>query len=294
MVSLPGACCFQIYDTALTKSDAEAMSAALRSCIAFVLLSRHNNAQRDMLVRLCALRDAQRSCADFVEVATLFKTEEIVPFPFPRQDAVVAQLQQCVAEALAASLEVPAAHVHSSASTRIGSEMVVETETMSSGASTVKTTVDKSIYAPVLDDCLVALRRRVIEKNVRVLSSYYSQIRIGRAAQMLGIAEAELESFLAEMALPMATGRVESSKAAGKGKGGESGSAGVSAESEEAARSGTTLYLRIDRPAGIVTFARPQTPEAVLSDWSASIASLLHLTETTCHLINRENMVFKA
>jgi hypothetical protein len=270
------------------------MAAALRGCIAFLLLSSHNNAQRDMLVRLCTLRDAQRSCPDFVDVATLFKTEEIVPLPFPRQDAVVTQLQQCVAEALAVSLGAPAAHVLPNASTRIGSEMIVETEAMdaapsSAGGGAGKPTVDKSVYGPVLDDCLVALRRRVIEKNIRVLSAYYAQIRTARAAQILGIAEAELESFLAEMALPMAAGRGRGDVKA-RGGGGEGA---VAAESQEATRTGTALYLRIDRPAGIVTFARPQTAEAVLSDWSASIASLLHLTETTCHLINRENMVYK-
>jgi hypothetical protein len=288
----------QIYDTALTQSDAGAMATALRSCIAFLLLSSHNNAQRDMLVRLCALRDAQRSCPDFVEVASLFKTEEIVSFPFPRQDAVVAQLQQCVAEALAASLEAPVAHVLPSASTRIGSEMIVETGAMAVDAATSasggagKATADKSVYGPVLDDCLVALRRRVIEKNIRVLSAYYAQIRTARAAQMLGIAEAELESFLAEMALPLAVGR---GGRGGKAAGGPGHGEGGGPAEEEVARSGpAALYLRIDRPAGIVTFARPQTAEAVLSGWSSSIASLLHLTETTCHLINRENMVYKA
>jgi hypothetical protein len=32
----------------------------------------------------------------------------------------------------------------------------------------------------------------------------------------------------------------------------------------------------------------------VLTEWSADIGQLLHLMEATCHLINRENMVYKA
>ena len=52
-------------------------------------------------------------------------------------------------------------------------------------------------------------------------------------------------------------------------------------------------YVKIDRPAGIVSFRSPRQPAEVLSDWSSDIGKLLSLMETTCHLINRENMVYK-
>jgi 26S proteasome regulatory subunit N5 len=51
-----------------------------------------------------------------------------------------------------------------------------------------------------------------------------------------------------------------------------------------------SVYAKIDRPKDIVRFAAPKTPESILSDWGADIDNLLHLVETTTHLINKENM----
>jgi 26S proteasome regulatory subunit N5 len=53
------------------------------------------------------------------------------------------------------------------------------------------------------------------------------------------------------------------------------------------------LYIRIDRPAGVVSFAQPRAVEDVLCDWASDIGSLTSLMESTCHLIRRENMVHK-
>lgn len=53
------------------------------------------------------------------------------------------------------------------------------------------------------------------------------------------------------------------------------------------------IYAKIDRPAKLVSFLRPLTPEEQLSNWSSDIAQLLRLVETTCHLVNKENMIHK-
>ena len=80
------------------------------------------------------------------------------------------------------------------------------------------------------------------------------------------------------------------------------------------------LYARIDRPAGIISFAPPKSPNELLNEWSSDIGarsphpfiressvvgltctyftllltgSLLNLVESTCHLIHKENMVHK-
>jgi 26S proteasome regulatory subunit N5 len=50
---------------------------------------------------------------------------------------------------------------------------------------------------------------------------------------------------------------------------------------------------KIDRPAGLVTFAPKVSAEATLSEWSSDLGSLLSLVERTCHLINKENMLHK-
>ena len=54
-----------------------------------------------------------------------------------------------------------------------------------------------------------------------------------------------------------------------------------------------TIYARIDRPAGIVSFTKPRPPEEVLDDWAGDIAELLDLVSTTSRLINKEMMVHK-
>jgi len=53
------------------------------------------------------------------------------------------------------------------------------------------------------------------------------------------------------------------------------------------------VVAKIDRPAGLVTFAPKVSPEETLSAWSSDLGSLLSLVERTCHLINKENMLHK-
>ena len=55
--------------------------------------------------------------------------------------------------------------------------------------------------------------------------------------------------------------------------------------------SGGTIYARIDRPKGIVSFCAPKEATDILNDWSRNVSGLLDVVEKTCHLIQRENMV---
>lgn len=98
---------------------------------------------------------------------------------------------------------------------------------------------------------------RVIQHNLRVVSKYYTRITIAQLGSLLNLDTVSLEMHLSEMA--------------------QSGD----------------IFLKVDRPAGIVRFDEPQTPEAVLSDWSSDMGKLLGLLESTSHLINREIMVHK-
>lgn len=101
------------------------------------------------------------------------------------------------------------------------------------------------------------LRTRVTEHNIRVLHSYYTRIHSSRMATMLGLTEEALEEQLSEMS------------------------------------SSGDIHVKIDRPLGIISFAAPSAPEEILSDWAGEISGMLSLLESTCHLINRENMVHK-
>eukprot|EP00531_Pseudo-nitzschia_arenysensis_P007162 CAMPEP_0116139844 /NCGR_PEP_ID=MMETSP0329-20121206/13525_1 /TAXON_ID=697910 /ORGANISM="Pseudo-nitzschia arenysensis, Strain B593" /LENGTH=454 /DNA_ID=CAMNT_0003634907 /DNA_START=96 /DNA_END=1460 /DNA_ORIENTATION=+ len=97
-------------------------------------------------------------------------------------------------------------------------------------------------------------QRRIIQHNVRVVSIYYRRIHGARLAQLLGLDPARLEKEISSMV------------------------------------SDGSVYAKIDRPKDIIRFAEPKSPEAVLSDWSADIDKLLHMVETTTHLINKEKM----
>jgi 26S proteasome regulatory subunit N5 len=50
-----------------------------------------------------------------------------------------------------------------------------------------------------------------------------------------------------------------------------------------------TIYARIDRPTGIITFKARKSPNVVLNDWSGDIDKMLGLVEKTSHLIAKES-----
>lgn len=93
---------------------------------------------------------------------------------------------------------------------------------------------------------------------MRVVAKYFKRITLLRLGELLQLGSDDLEMYLSEMSF------------AGD------------------------LHVKIDRPAGIVSFQSKKQPEEVLSDWSSDIGRMLRLMESTCHLINRENMVYKA
>lgn len=93
--------------------------------------------------------------------------------------------------------------------------------------------------------------RRIIQHNVRVVSTYYSRIHGARLAQLLGLDADHLEREISSMV------------------------------------SDGSVYAKIDRPQDIVRFTEPKTPESVLTEWASDIDKLLHMVETTTHLINK-------
>lgn len=100
----------------------------------------------------------------------------------------------------------------------------------------------------------VTFHTRIIQHNIRIVSLYYKRIHGSRLAQLLHLDPQRLESEIAAMV------------------------------------SDGSVYAKIDRPKDIVRFSASKTPEAILSDWAADIDKLLHLVETTTHLIHKENM----
>ena len=107
------------------------------------------------------------------------------------------------------------------------------------------------------DKMLEVFHKRVTEHNLNVISSYYTRITLERLAALLELEIGAMESQLCGM---------------------------VSAKQ---------IYARIDRPAGVVSFEQPRTPNSLLNDWAGDISTLLTKLEGTCHLIHKENMVHK-
>ena len=87
------------------------------------------------------------------------------------------------------------------------------------------------------------LRKRVIEHNVRVVAKYYTRIRMPRLCQLLNLSEDETEKYISDL---------------------------VTAK---------TIYAKIDRPARIISFAKPRDADDVLNEWSGNMKSLLGLLE---------------
>ncbi len=99
------------------------------------------------------------------------------------------------------------------------------------------------------------LRKRVIEHNVRVVAKYYTRVRMGRLTELLDLTEDETEKNISELV------------------------------------TSKTIYAKIDRPARIVSFAKPRDADDILNDWSSDMKSLLGLLERIDHLITKEEMM---
>eukprot|EP00747_Dinoflagellata_sp_TGD_P161740 gnl/TRDRNA2_/TRDRNA2_178557_c0_seq1.p1 gnl/TRDRNA2_/TRDRNA2_178557_c0~~gnl/TRDRNA2_/TRDRNA2_178557_c0_seq1.p1 ORF type:complete len:464 (+),score=166.53 gnl/TRDRNA2_/TRDRNA2_178557_c0_seq1:87-1478(+) len=99
------------------------------------------------------------------------------------------------------------------------------------------------------------LRKRVVQHNIQVISGYYDQITTNRLQELLGLGAKETESELSELVCSK------------------------------------FVHAKIDRPAGYVKFGQKVECIDRLNDWSSSIAKMLDLTENTCHLIQKEQMI---
>lgn len=100
------------------------------------------------------------------------------------------------------------------------------------------------------------LHVRVIEHNLRVLEKYYSSISIARIAELLDLEPSKAEEHICALTTKK------------------------------------TIYARINRKTGEVNFIKPKKPSDILNDWSSDITNLLSVVEKTCHMIQREYMVY--
>ena len=67
-----------------TKQDEASWKAALTACIAFLIISKFENHQSDMMHRLMQLKDV-KLLPSFCQILTKFTTKEVIAFPFDFQ-----------------------------------------------------------------------------------------------------------------------------------------------------------------------------------------------------------------
>lgn len=87
------------------------------------------------------------------------------------------------------------------------------------------------------------LHTRVIEHNLRVISQYYTRITLQRLTSLLDLSPAQLETTLSRLVVD------------------------------------GSIYARIDRPTGVVTFRGRKSAEDVMNEWSSDVTKLLGLVE---------------
>ncbi|KAL1412904.1 proteasome regulatory particle subunit [Vanrija albida] len=103
-----------------------------------------------------------------------------------------------------------------------------------------------------------ALHNRVVEHNIRVIAAYYSRITLTRLTELLDLPALTTERTLCKLVTDK------------------------------------TVYARIDRPAGIVSFQRPRKTNEVLNVWSTDVGKMLSLVEKTSHLVSKEYAMHEA
>lgn len=105
------------------------------------------------------------------------------------------------------------------------------------------------------DETWEVLRKRVTDHNIRVIEAYYSNITMKRFSELLALSVDEAEISLSDLV------------------------------------TSKTIYARIDRPNGIITFMKSSKTTEQLDEWGNDIEKLLGKLERVSHLINREVMV---
>ncbi|KAK4056568.1 proteasome regulatory particle subunit [Microbotryomycetes sp. JL221] len=125
----------------------------------------------------------------------------------------------------------------------------------SKGVSGVAGDIEESDKDSQGDKRWQVLHDRVVEHNIRVISKYYTRVTVTRLSELLDLDQNKTESFLSSLV------------------------------------SSKTVYAKIDRPAGTVSFEQPKTGDQILNDWSSDVSKLMGLIDKTCHLIAKEHAV---
>ncbi|GMM45490.1 proteasome regulatory particle lid subunit [Pichia kluyveri] len=101
------------------------------------------------------------------------------------------------------------------------------------------------------------LKKRVIEFNLRMISKYYSSVKLDRLCELVELTQQETEDYIIELV--------------NRGE----------------------IHSKIDRPRKIVKFIKTKSENELLNEWSQNIEELLENIEAVQHLITKEEMMAK-
>eukprot|EP00037_Helgoeca_nana_P014436 m.134726 g.134726 ORF g.134726 m.134726 type:complete len:454 (-) comp22546_c1_seq1:1427-2788(-) len=100
-------------------------------------------------------------------------------------------------------------------------------------------------------------RKVVVEHNIRTIAKYYTRISSKRLSELLDLPTDQTEESLSALVVKK------------------------------------TVYAKIDRPAGIVTFKQNRGSAHVLQEWSSANASLMRQVDHAAHVIEKEMMTLR-
>lgn len=104
---------------------------------------------------------------------------------------------------------------------------------------------------------LDSLFKQIIQHNLRVIEKYYTKIKLDRLSPLIGVGIDRAEQEIADMVI------------------------------------NKRIVAKINRIDGIVKFGKVKFTNDTLNSWNYDIKSLLSKIDTTCHLINREKVVYE-
>mmetsp|Transcript_30687 Transcript_30687/g.80329 ORF Transcript_30687/g.80329 Transcript_30687/m.80329 type:complete len:457 (-) Transcript_30687:1498-2868(-) len=100
-------------------------------------------------------------------------------------------------------------------------------------------------------------RKMVVEHNIRTISKYYTRISTKRLAELLDLEEDQMEESLSRLVVKK------------------------------------TVYAKIDRPAGVITFKENHGAALVLQEWASANSSLMRQVDHAAHVIEKEMMTLR-
>ena len=102
-----------------------------------------------------------------------------------------------------------------------------------------------------------SLFKQIIQHNLRVIEKYYTRIRLDRLSPLIGVGIERTEQEIADMVI------------------------------------NKRIVAKINRLDGIVKFHKKEFVNDTLNNWNNDIKTLLGKIDKTCHLINREKVVYE-